>query len=67
MEKGLIIVLINLVVYFRSLYFGYVGDDIEVAESTKKRKEAYKSKWRRLWGEFIIFHNFIKLLNMMCF
>ena len=53
MEKGLIIVLINLVVYFRSLYFGYVGDDIEVAESTKKRKEAYKSKWRRLWGEFI--------------
>lgn len=44
------LLLLNLIVYFRTIYFGYVGDDMEVA--THKR-ESYKTRWHWYWGQFI--------------
>lgn len=48
-EKLAIIGLINLVVYYKTLFFGYVGDDVERSE----RPQEFKNTWHRWWIQFI--------------
>ena len=44
-----IIVLLNFLVYYKTLFFGYVGDDIERAE----RAQEFKNIFHRWWLQFI--------------
>jgi hypothetical protein len=49
---ALIIVLVNLIVYFRTMHYGYVGDDVE--RSQRRRPKRYFKKWyHRWWVQFI--------------
>lgn len=48
-ENICIIALVNLVVYWKSIYYGFVGDDIERHE----RKQEFKNIFHRWWIQFI--------------
>lgn len=47
-ERCLWITLVNLIVYFRTIYFGYVGDDIERSQ----REYNFKNTIHRYWAQF---------------
>jgi len=49
MEKALIIALVNLLLYFRTIYFGYVSDDVE----RSLRKQEFKNRLHGWWLQFI--------------
>lgn len=43
------IALLNLIVYYRTLFFGYVGDDVERSE----RPQEFKNIFHRWWIQFV--------------
>jgi hypothetical protein len=48
-ERLAIIGLLNLLVYYKSLFYGYVGDDVERSE----RPQEFKNRYHRWWIQFI--------------
>jgi len=49
LQKLAIIAVVNLIVYYRTLFFGYVGDDVERSE----RPQEFKNRYHRWWIQFI--------------
>ena len=41
---------LNLIVYYKSLFFGYVGDDVERSE---RKTPVFKNTFHRWWIQFI--------------
>lgn len=48
-QRLAIIALLNLIVYYKTLFYGYVGDDVERAE----RQQEFKNAWHRRWLQFV--------------
>jgi hypothetical protein len=48
-QRLAIIAALNLIIYYRTLFFGYVGDDVERAE----RKQEFKNIFHRWWLQFV--------------
>jgi hypothetical protein len=49
LEKIAIIGLINLLVYWKTIYYGWVGDDVERSE----REQKFKNIFHRWWLQFV--------------
>ena len=49
-EKTGVIALINLIVYYRTLFYGYVGDDLERSQRTEPVFKNWRHRW---WIQFI--------------
>lgn len=48
-EKLGIIILVNFLVFWKTIYYGFVGDDVERHE----RKTEFKNKFERMWIQFV--------------
>jgi len=48
-QRLAIIAVLNLIVYYKTLFYGYVGDDVERSE----RKQEFKNAWHRRWLQFM--------------
>ena len=48
-ERIATIMLVNLLIYWKAIYFGFVGDDIERHD----RKQEFKNRFHRWWIQFI--------------
>ena len=48
-QRCAIIGLVNLIFYWKAIYYGYVGDDVERSE----RKQEFKNVFHRWWIQFI--------------
>lgn len=48
-QRLAVIAVLNLIVYYRTLFFGYVGDDVERAE----RPQEFKNIFHRWWIQFV--------------
>lgn len=49
-QRLAIIALLNLLVYYKTLFYGYVGDDVERAE---RKEPVFKNIFHRWWIQFI--------------
>ncbi|HEC64430.1 MAG TPA: hypothetical protein ENI23_03970 [bacterium] len=49
LQRIAIIAVLNLIVYYKTLFYGYVGDDVERAE----RKQEFKNIFHRWWLQFV--------------
>jgi len=50
MQRLAIIAVLNLIVYYKTLFYGYVGDDVERSE---RKEPVFKNAWHRRWIQFI--------------
>lgn len=50
LQRLAIIAVINLIVYYKTLFYGYVGDDVERSE---RKEPVFKNAWHRRWIQFI--------------
>lgn len=45
-----VIVVVNLIMYYKTLFYGYVGDDVERSE---RKEPVFKNRWHSYWIQFI--------------
>lgn len=50
LQRYAIIGLINLFVYYKTLFYGYVGDDVERSE---RKEPEFKNRFHRIWLQYI--------------
>ena len=49
-QKLALIAVLNLIVYYKTLFYGYVGDDVERSE---RKDPEFKNRYHRWWIQFI--------------